>query len=561
MWFRSLVADRSLAILLDNAWTAAQVRALLPAAPLCTVVVTTRRMLRSLVTDGARFVDVGPLNASASTTLLRKTVGANRVSAEPEPARELVRLCGGPPIALSVTAARLAAQRLLGLRETVVELQEEQRRLGALSRGEEVSVRSVFDVSYQELPVPARELYRTLGLHPGPEFHLTAVAAAAGLSTAVLREPLDALLDANLLQEVRADRFRCHDLIRLHAKEKADSECAAEQRRDVVSRIVEHYIRATGAAAELCTPHLRGATYDFRHAAAEFAGFAGRREALDWLEDERANLVGGVRAAVGHGLPAAAWQLGYVLWPLFRYRGHHADWRTVDELCLTAARELEAPEREARTARRLAMLHHRRGAWPEAARLLERCGELFATVGDGYGTTDTRDARAVLALAQGDPTTARALALRAEAGFHELGFPRKAALALLLAGQAEMLAGAVHAGLAHVRTAEERLRKFHDVDPFNTARARIALGAVLVAAGELGEASAALDDGLAAMTELGSLTGQALAHHGLADLAAARRDPPAEREHLTEAVRLFDHQGDAAAEPLRDRLTDPTAPA
>ncbi|MCX2729621.1 hypothetical protein OOZ19_05180 [Saccharopolyspora sp. NFXS83] len=238
-------------------------------------------------------------------------------------------------------------------------------------------MRSVFDVSYQELPAQARELYRALGLHPGPEFHLTAASAAAGLSTSALREPLAVLLDANLLQEVRADRFRFHDLIRLHAKEKAGAECTAERRRDVVLRVVEHYIRRARAAAELCTPHLRGAAYDFAHPAVDSADFTGHREALDWLEAERANLVGGVRAAVGHGLPAAAWQLGHVLWPLFRYRGHHADWLTVDELCLTAARELDAPQREARTARRLAMLHHRRGAWAEAARLLDRSGELF----------------------------------------------------------------------------------------------------------------------------------------------------------------------------------------
>ncbi|GAB2669857.1 hypothetical protein GCM10027271_32480 [Saccharopolyspora gloriosae] len=419
-------------------------------------------------------------------------------------------------------------------------------------------MRSVFDVSYQELPAQARELYRRLGLHPGPELHVTAASAAAGWNGTALREPLDALLGANLLQEVRADRFRFHDLIRAHAAERAAAECTAEQRRDVVVRIVEHYLRRARAAAELCAPRLPVAAYDFTHPAPDSADFTGPREALDWLETERANLVGGVRAAVGHRLPATAWQLGHALWPLFRYGGHHADWRTVDELCLTAARELDAPEREASTARRLAALHHRRGAWAESARLLERCGELCAATGDAFGSTDAHDARAVLALAQGDPATARACALRAEAGFRELGFPREAALALLLAGQAEASAGD---GLDHVRVAESRLREFRDVDPFNAARARIALGTALLAAGALAEASTALDDGAAAMTELGSATGQALAHRGLADLAAARRDPTTERLHLTEAVRLFDHHGDAAAGPLRDRLGDLTGPA
>ncbi len=561
-WFRSSVAGRSVAILLDNAWTAAQVRALLPAAPSCTVVVTTRRMLRSLLADGARFIDVGPLNADASRTLLLKAVGRQRISAEPEPARELVRLCGGLPIALSVTAARLASRRLLRLGETVAELQQEQRRLGLLSRGEEVSVRSVFDASYQELPGPARSTYRAMGLHPGPEFDRAVLAAATGLGRAALDEPLEALQEAHLLQEVRGGRYRFHDLIRLHAKEKADVTDTAERRAEVLLRIVEHYVRRTGQAAALCTPHLRGAAYEFAFPEADSAEFADRGQALDWLEQERANLVGAVRAAADGGLLAAAWQLGYLLWPLFRYRGHHADWRAVDEACLAAARELGEPELEARTARRLAMLHHRHAEWAVADRLLHRCAELHARSGDAYGAADTADAQAVLALARGDALAARASAQHAETGFAITGFPRKAALARLLSGQAGVRIGEVATGLTEVRAATALLREHRAQDPFNAARARLVLGESLVAAGEVAEAAAEIDAGATEMDELDSPVGQALAHSARAELAAARGHPADERRQLAAALRLFEHQGDeAAAAPLRDRLTGPSGPA
>lgn len=569
VWFRSLVADRAVAILLDNAWTAAQVRALLPAAPRSVVVVTARRMLRALVTDGARFVDVGPLSTADSANLLGKVVGKQRISAEPGPAAELARLCGGLPIALSVTAARLAARRRLELGRTVAELRQEQRRLGLLSRGEqEVSVRSVFDVSYQGLSAATRSAYRALGMHPGREFGLSVAAAAAGLPADELSEAVEALLEAHLLEEVRTDRYRLHDLLRLHAKEKAEAEDSAAERAAAVLRIVEHYIRGTGEAAALCTPHLRGTDYEFVHSAPAIEPFDGLADALAWLEDERANLVGAVRTATEHGWPAAAWQLAYVMWPLFRHGGHHADWQAVDELAVEAARVLGNAEWEARATRRLALLHHRRSSFPEAERLLHRCAELFAELGDDYGTADTADARAVLALAQGDPEGALESANTAAAGFRTLGHPRKAALNLLLAGQARVRSGARAAGLADLRTAVAELGDLSDVDPYNAVRAKIQLGEALVEPGPrlrpdaLEEAGRLLDEGLCWMRDSGSTAGQALAHRALATLATARDDRTREREHLAAAVRLFEHQGLAAdAEPLRARLTDPNGPA
>ncbi|MEU6129942.1 hypothetical protein ABZ805_12305, partial [Saccharopolyspora sp. NPDC047091] len=216
----------------------------------------------------------------------------------------------------------------------------------------------------------------------------------------------------------------------------------------------------------------------------------------------------------------------------------------------------------ARTARRLAMLHHRRAEWRAADRLLHRCAELHARSGDAYGAADTADARAVLALARGDASAARSSAQHAESGFAATGFPRKAALARLLAGQAGVRTGAVATGLAEVRAATALLREHRAQDPFNAARARLVLGEALVAAGAVREAAAELDAGTDEMDELDSPVGRALAHGARADLAAAQGDPADERRHLAAALRLFEHQGDeAAAAPLRDRLTGPSGPA
>ncbi|HWE90765.1 MAG TPA: ATP-binding protein, partial [Pseudonocardiaceae bacterium] len=54
--YRSLTADRSLAVLLDDAASAAQVRPLVPTGANRVVVATSRRRLTGLAMEGARFV-------------------------------------------------------------------------------------------------------------------------------------------------------------------------------------------------------------------------------------------------------------------------------------------------------------------------------------------------------------------------------------------------------------------------------------------------------------------------------------------------------------------------
>jgi predicted ATPase len=108
--YRSLTADRALAVLLDDAVSAAQIRPLLPSSPRSLALVTSRWRLSGLSLDGARFVDVDPLDIDDSVDLLAKVIGDRRMADEQDHAMELAQLCGGMPIALSVVGARLSAR-------------------------------------------------------------------------------------------------------------------------------------------------------------------------------------------------------------------------------------------------------------------------------------------------------------------------------------------------------------------------------------------------------------------------------------------------------------------
>ena len=191
--FRSATAGRRLAVLLDNALSAAQVRSLLPASPYGLVCVTTRHRLSGLIVDGARFVELAPLAEDAATELLTRVVGEERVSAEPEAARELAGLCGMLPIALCASAARLASHRRRSIARLVRELRDARRRLSMLSLDEEISVQAALDVSYNGLPEDQARLYRLVGLHPGDDFTAEVAGAAAGVDPGEAADLLDAL--------------------------------------------------------------------------------------------------------------------------------------------------------------------------------------------------------------------------------------------------------------------------------------------------------------------------------------------------------------------------------
>jgi DNA-binding SARP family transcriptional activator/tetratricopeptide (TPR) repeat protein len=241
--FRSAVADRRMIILLDNARDSEQVRPLLPGAPGCLVLVTSRNRLAGLVAhEGARAVPVGRLSDAGARELLAKRIGAPRLAAEPAAATDLVRFCAGLPLALSITAAHAAVRPGLKLADLVEELSS-QARLDALTTGEaHDDVRSALSWSYLALSPAAARLFRLISVHSGPEIPVEAAASITGTGPAV-RAALTELSAANMITEAGRQRYTLHDLLRAYA-----GELLGDERTHAVARLVEHCLRDARAA-------------------------------------------------------------------------------------------------------------------------------------------------------------------------------------------------------------------------------------------------------------------------------------------------------------------------
>ena len=167
LW-RSSLAGRRLLIVLDDAISAVQVRPLVPGAPGCCMIVTSRHYLADLIVrDGADGIVLDGLPPKGSLDLLSHVVGPKRVAAEPAAAAAVATACGHLPLALRLAGAALAGAPERSFAELVDELATGDRLTALEGLARPSAVEHAFELSYLALPEDARFLFRRLGLHPG----------------------------------------------------------------------------------------------------------------------------------------------------------------------------------------------------------------------------------------------------------------------------------------------------------------------------------------------------------------------------------------------------------
>ncbi|MFJ8884515.1 ATP-binding protein [Streptomyces sp. NPDC102402] len=525
--FRSLTAQSRLLVLLDNVASAAQVAPLIPGSANAMVMVTSRLRVPGLLAQGGVLVEVAVLSQEHATALLSRTVGAARGDTERQQLEELARLCGRLPIALCVAGARLASRPHWPVKRVVRELADEQQRLAALSLREGLSVSSVFDVSYEGLTSRQARAYRRLSLHPGPSFGLEVAAAAVELPDHEAADVLESLVDANVLEDCGADRYRFHDLVRLHAQNCVTATDGACVSRSVLERITEHYLALAVAVEHTVMPgewHVGPAWGRVREGDAPFANSV---EALDCLEGELPQLMAVLRAATEQGLDSLVWQLCEAMYALFLHRKHYQAWITA------YGTGVEAAARCGNDAARSRM-HHRRGvAFHNLARSQDACREgtaaLDAARASGHVLAESAAlqligmaSRAMGRFDEATDTLRQAVDLDRRAGHF-----RSEALAQRLLGSAHLAAG-------HIGSAVEALEKACELaaglpDPPVLAMSRVYLAEALTRAGRALEAQELARAAWAVMEDSGSnqyaariMMAWGHAVHALGDKAAAR---------------------------------------
>jgi len=330
--YRSVLAGRSVLLILDNVADPGQVRPLVPGGPGCLVVATSRDRLSGLVArDGARRLTVDVLPPGEAVEVLAGAAGADRVGADPDGARELARLCGHLPLALRIAGARLADRPHVGVRGQIAELTGRGLAELRVDGDDRATVRAAFDLSYRALPPDAGRLFRRLGLAPSPAgLAGPAAAALAGVPEPELAPLVDALARLRLVRVTERARLAGHDLLLEYAAELAAEQDDPADRDAAVRRLLHFYLHtADRASAGLNGPPRLGLPREPAPDGVPPVGFAGPEQARQWLDAEWPNLVAAVEAAAATGRDRLAWQLAHALHHVLRLQAPPAQWEAI----------------------------------------------------------------------------------------------------------------------------------------------------------------------------------------------------------------------------------------
>ncbi|GAB3435743.1 AfsR/SARP family transcriptional regulator [Flindersiella endophytica] len=385
--YRSMLADRRMLVVLDNARDSEQVRPLLPGSAGSLVVVTSRDQLSGLIAaEGAYPLMLDLLSVDEARELLERRLGRVRTIAEPLAVEEIIAACARLPLALAIVAARAATHPQFSLDSLAAELRAVHGRLDAFSGADEATdVRRVFSWSYRRLGPAAARLFRLLGLAPGPDIAAAAAASLAGKEIAGTRQVLAELGRAHLLVEVEPGRYSFHDLLRAYALELCEDVDSAQEREAAMRRILDHYLLSAHSGAMVLYPQRDPIVVAPAEPGCVPETFATRQQVLTWFAAHHTVLLAGVELAAARGFDTHAWQLPWALLEYLDRRGHWHDVVTSQTRAVAAARRLGDASAEAIARRSLAAAQARFGRFDEAHRQLRRTLDLAANAGDVVG--------------------------------------------------------------------------------------------------------------------------------------------------------------------------------
>ncbi|WP_405793684.1 tetratricopeptide repeat protein [Streptomyces sp. NBC_01506] len=426
---RRIVADRRLLMVLDHAYSAAQVRPLLTSAPGVFVLVVAANALPGL--DAVR-IPVGPLAERDAVRLLTEIAGKQAVSRARATLPSVLARCGGSPFAL-----RAAASRLADLPETG-HVSVPESGSGSDSAATEDPVRTAAHDAYRLLDPATARLYRLMSLWPWPTIGPAAASWIGETDETEAARLLDELAAVQLLELTDAGGYFYRPAVRRHAEDTAHGEDRVAGCAAAVARAVAGCLDLALRAANAALPESWRVPPPPTHAPSTPAPYADRGEAMTALIAERGNLFQAVHAAEEFADFPTVVLLGQALWPLQLKAGYHDELlpalrvavRTADahfpdtraagalhaQLAHTlielrrydeaesAARSAAADERAAGHVRghassveMLGLLRLRQWRFQEAYDCFDEAGRIYDTIQPGgEGATDLPRARALL---------------------------------------------------------------------------------------------------------------------------------------------------------------------
>jgi tetratricopeptide (TPR) repeat protein/DNA-binding SARP family transcriptional activator len=547
LWQAHLSRRRAV-IVLDDVATEDQVRPLLPTAGQCLVLITTRRRLPGLGAS-ARTLTLDVLPADEAVRLFRRIADESELL-DSDQVEAAVSLCGGLPLAIQLTAGRIAQAGSPSLDDLIRQWSQSAAWLGGTGVASP-EVIAAFDLSYRALAPAHQRFFRLLGISPCSAHSPVAAAALAGCTLADAELALEVLLDCHLLEPASNGQLRLHDIIRGYAAARARRDDAAADQRQAVSRLLHYYLHAADRADRILHPYRRRAGTR-AIGPRGLPGPATPDAAASWLDSEWRNVLQAVDYAGRRGWERECADLSYLLADFLETRTYWDEAITGHTLALRAGRFLADPVRTARAALALSVIHQQTGRLEAAVPLAEEAAAIYRSLADRGGEAEALDQIGLAHQRTARSREAVAYFQEARVLYRAAADPRGVADTLSHSGIASWHLGR-HAE-AHDQL-QEALDLYREVgDRRGEAKALNNLGRVYLYNGQHSEALDAYQKSLQIFGEIGGPQNEAILHQAI---GSVHRCQGSYEEALTacrRAVAIYRSIGDLPDE--ADALND-----
>ncbi|WP_329567219.1 AfsR/SARP family transcriptional regulator [Kitasatospora sp. NBC_01266] len=589
--YRSVLADRRMLIMLDNAHDAQQINPLIPGVAGCAVLATSRSRLAGI--PGAHLFDVEELTPEEALELFGAIAGRHRIEAEPEAALAVVRSCGFLPLAVRIAAARLASRPRWTVADLARRLADQRRRLDELQLGN-LAVETTLGLGYGQLRDEEARAFRLLALVDCPDLPLSAVAALLGTGEDEAEDLAEALVEANMLECFTPGRYRYHDLLRLFAQKQREKVADLADTQAALLRLLALLVATVRNVAQIVDPDNR-LIEPLQVPTHPGESLVSADAARGWLRSELPLVLGAIEESIDGPaeLLRLAIDLLVTLNTVAEEPNHAQRIRRTFKIAEAASIEGGDDDALARVRYVLAFFAYLTGSYPEAEQSLRDCLNLLGSQTPGLRSAASSMLGSVLTIAS---RPAEALPFLAEA--------RDLSTTLAAMGSAARIQGniarvhlkleqhdaAVESATAAVATARSsgnvrcladtlyqlgvvlrttgspaeaatQLREAHQLYQDQQQRlweglSLARLAGSLLAVEQLKEAAAAAEEALTIAQEMDAAYCQGLAHAALGEALLRLGTPARGLACLTEAQEIFTRLGVPEAHAVRSLIDE-----
>jgi tetratricopeptide (TPR) repeat protein len=369
MW-RDKLSHRRVLVVLDNVVSGSQVESLLPGAPTCAVILTSRRHLGGV--DHASDIHVSHLGEESAVELLRSRLAGGSRPGNAVLAR-VSKACAHLPLALHIVASYL--QRRPGMSVEIAENLESSPAYRARIVDRDGSVSKALSASYHQVDPVAQKVLRLSSVLPGVTVTPGKVAATCRMDEDIAESTLERLFENHLMENLSPGVYQLHDIVRDYLRNLTLTGPAAVDIDTCLADVARYYQERLTEFV----PILYGSPGSAPVAELTPGSLEKSVVARSWIECEREAIIATIKALAERGLAAQVAGLARLLAKDLLVKGYFKHAKNIHALAMDCR---DDPVSQVVAQENLGTVHLETGNFPGALRYFHAARDSYLRHGD-----------------------------------------------------------------------------------------------------------------------------------------------------------------------------------